>query len=424
MKNILLLTLVFIGCNLFGQEDFKIVPEKENPICIGDSLFLEIKPDVDLDKYEIAWAPIPGKLPRISIKPEKATTYTATLTDQTTAKEIKITYEVVLATPVNIDIESIQKSCVYNNPFDERISKESDQYHAAELKIKNNSGEKYKYTWFYKAGDKYKNINDLDDGRLHLDGPNNSELAERVYALEANTKMAVIVNNEKGQCAIVTKKTERQKVADVTINVDPKDKVYLQNPVAHFSFEDNDSDNPTSAWIWKFNGTDSQPLKNDTTTVKDPFYTFQFDGTHNVQLLTINSYKCDTTYPITYEVKPVKLSVPNYIVQGKAWKISLDEGNNNNPNNNPNPTPKFKAGTPDNQQTNQADNEYLPLNDYYKSCDVLVFSRSGRKIYKSTDYKNDWTADNVKAGVYYYILRCKGYFRDDTYKGSVTVFVK
>lgn len=42
---------------------------------------------------------------------------------------------------------------------------------------------------------------------------------------------------------------------------------------------------------------------------------------------------------------------------------------------------------------------------YYANASVEVFNRWGEMVYESTDYKNDWAANDVSDGVFYYVLK-------------------
>ncbi len=40
-------------------------------------------------------------------------------------------------------------------------------------------------------------------------------------------------------------------------------------------------------------------------------------------------------------------------------------------------------------------------------CQLLIYNRWGNLVYETSDYNNDWNAENCEPGVYYYILNCK-----------------
>jgi hypothetical protein len=42
------------------------------------------------------------------------------------------------------------------------------------------------------------------------------------------------------------------------------------------------------------------------------------------------------------------------------------------------------------------------------SAQVIIYNRWGNKVYESDDYQDDWSADTVAAGVYYYDIQIEG----------------
>ena len=53
--------------------------------------------------------------------------------------------------------------------------------------------------------------------------------------------------------------------------------------------------------------------------------------------------------------------------------------------------------------------------------ELLVFDRWGRKVYDDNDYSNDWDGDNLPEGTYYYRLNTYGYYKNESFKGAVTI---
>ncbi|TXK51987.1 T9SS type B sorting domain-containing protein [Pontibacter qinzhouensis] len=58
----------------------------------------------------------------------------------------------------------------------------------------------------------------------------------------------------------------------------------------------------------------------------------------------------------------------------------------------------------------------------YPNTEVSIINRWGNEVYRSSNYKNDWTGDNLSEGTYYYMARvkqCDG--SDKVYKGFVMI---
>ncbi|WP_425509616.1 gliding motility-associated C-terminal domain-containing protein [Xanthovirga aplysinae] len=51
----------------------------------------------------------------------------------------------------------------------------------------------------------------------------------------------------------------------------------------------------------------------------------------------------------------------------------------------------------------------------------MVRNRNGKVVANFLDYNNDWTADGVPDGIYYYILRLKGK-EEKAFKGWVEIW--
>ncbi|MEI7597525.1 MAG: gliding motility-associated C-terminal domain-containing protein [Bacteroidota bacterium] len=65
-------------------------------------------------------------------------------------------------------------------------------------------------------------------------------------------------------------------------------------------------------------------------------------------------------------------------------------------------------------------NDYFEITnlDKYPSSPLLIYNRWGKKIYESSDYKNDWNGDGCSEGTYYYIFTLSNTTK---YTGTVTV---
>ncbi len=69
-------------------------------------------------------------------------------------------------------------------------------------------------------------------------------------------------------------------------------------------------------------------------------------------------------------------------------------------------------------------NDYFVIKglEEYPNTHVQIYNRWGKKVYESTDYKNDWNGDNHHDGVYYYIITFIDYIQPMS--GTITIFDK
>jgi len=63
----------------------------------------------------------------------------------------------------------------------------------------------------------------------------------------------------------------------------------------------------------------------------------------------------------------------------------------------------------------------IPDLEKYINNKLIIFDRWGKKVFEATSYNNDWDGGRLGDGVYFYILKCEGYWQEDIYKGSVTI---
>jgi gliding motility-associated-like protein len=64
-------------------------------------------------------------------------------------------------------------------------------------------------------------------------------------------------------------------------------------------------------------------------------------------------------------------------------------------------------------------NSTQTLTDIYPNNEVTVLNNHGQILYSKTGYTNDWKADGLTDGSYYYIVKINDI--DKTYKGVLTV---
>ena len=62
-------------------------------------------------------------------------------------------------------------------------------------------------------------------------------------------------------------------------------------------------------------------------------------------------------------------------------------------------------------------NGFSLINDFYISNELIISNRWGQKVYECKNYLNDWDGDQLADGVYFYVLKCQGKFKDETFRG-------
>ncbi len=181
--------------------------------------------------------------------------------------------------------------------------------------------------------------------------------------------------------------------AVVEMSTDP-DTVYMQNPVINFSFE---GDQNVIDWQWDF-GDGSQGSR-ERSPAHTYFSAANPDFTsYTATLSTVSQSGCTRVDSITIPIREVELFIPNVFTPGGNDLI-------NN---------YFQIAKKENEQKIPIDTEFIRM-------ELIVLDRWGRKVYDDLNYKNNWDGDNLPEGTYYYRLNTFGYFRDDSYKGAVTI---
>jgi gliding motility-associated-like protein len=178
----------------------------------------------------------------------------------------------------------------------------------------------------------------------------------------------------------------------------PKDTIYLTNPNIEVVFPDSMKQYITN-WTWDYGDSIKIPNLNPSShSYSEEMITGNKEGKFLVQLKFTDINGCDTTIAHDLIVKPTDIKIPNVFTpngDGVNDKLAI-----------------WLNGEPKDKDYRQA----------YLSNIFLVFDRWGRKVFESTDYKSeDWDGANLSDGTYFYILKCTGQFRDDIFKGSVTI---
>jgi len=168
---------------------------------------------------------------------------------------------------------------------------------------------------------------------------------------------------------------------DLEVTVEP-DSLFETNPQAILSFENKSADSiPLTSWTWIFpDGTSTNQLTPSYVfTTKDSLVKFTYTTIDN----------CNDTIYIPILVKEFELSVPNVF-------------------------------TPNGDGIN--DKYEIPYLDRYISNEILIFDRWGTLVYKEKNYNSGWDGGRLPDGVYFYILKCQGYWEEDVFRGSVSIY--
>ncbi len=193
----------------------------------------------------------------------------------------------------------------------------------------------------------------------------------------------------------------------VEITCEPGDTVFLQNPDVTFSFENLSADSiHIDHFFWTFE-------HDITSTNEHPVFTYVESGTYYPTLTVYDDLGCDTVFMTEVHVNPVKLKIPSVFTPNgdginDTFVITLASG----------------SDTPGDTGSRSAGSDERPLNDYYKSTDLMVMNRWGRVVYQSSDYQNDWDGGGLSDGTYFYVLKCKGLKEEIQYQGAVMILTK
>ncbi|MFO8129783.1 MAG: gliding motility-associated C-terminal domain-containing protein [Bacteroidales bacterium] len=172
---------------------------------------------------------------------------------------------------------------------------------------------------------------------------------------------------------------------DIDIERD-KDTVYITDPRTAFWFTNNSVDSiQLTDWSWSFgDGT-----KSDQET---PTHFYNKVGNYEAFFkYTIQQGGCQDSIMMTVPVKELELDIPNVF-------------------------------TPNGDGIN--DHFEIKKLENYISNEIVIYNRWGSKVYERSNYNNEWDGGNLDDGVYFYVLKCTGYFEDSEFYGSITILGK
>jgi len=179
----------------------------------------------------------------------------------------------------------------------------------------------------------------------------------------------------------------------------PRDTFYLTNPNVTVEFPVEYLDSVVS-WVWRFGDGDTITNLNPAT------HAYQKTGNFLVTLKVTDLNDCDTTLTDSVTIRTAQLQIPycftpngdgyNDYYEIRVIKVA-DES-----------TPEYYKET--------------EFEDVYLGNEFIVFDRAGKKVYDAVDYKSgDWDGGNLPDGVYFYILKCRGLYEDEVYRGAIHI---
>jgi gliding motility-associated-like protein len=178
----------------------------------------------------------------------------------------------------------------------------------------------------------------------------------------------------------------------------PRDTIFLTNPNIEVVFPDSLKKYITN-WTWDYGDSIKIPNLNPSFhSYAEEVMLNNKSGKFLVRLSFTDLNGCDTTITHDLIVKTTDLKIPNVF------------------------TPNGDGINDKMQIWLNGESKEKDFNDAYLGNEFLVFDRWGRKVYNKTGYKSgEWDGANLSDGTYFYILKCTGQFRDDIFKGSVTI---
>lgn len=220
-----------------------------------------------------------------------------------------------------------------------------------------------------------------------------SSVFDSVYAGACGGINNLLVTDANG-CKLDTTFTISELTSSEVEMITDPDTVYMQNPVINFSFS---GDPGIVDWVWDF-GDGSLPSREQA-----PIHVYGSAANPNIEAYTailqiVNESGCTDTVSVVIPISEAELFIPNVFLP-----TSANEKNK-----------YFKIAKIQNENKIIIDTEFIRM-------ELVVLDRWGRKVYENGNYKNDWDGDNLPEGTYYYRLNTFGYFKDESYKGAITI---
>ncbi len=188
------------------------------------------------------------------------------------------------------------------------------------------------------------------------------------------------------------------KAPKVDFEFSPRDTIYLTNPNIQMSFPDSMKQYLTN-WTWDFGDSTKIPNVNPVSHSYSEEMMLSNKESRFIVLLNFTDINgCDTI--ITHEliIKLTELTIPNVF------------------------TPNGDGINDDLRIWLEGESKDKDFREAYLSNEFVVFDRWGKKVFEESNYQSgDWNGANLSDGTYFYILKCQGQFRDDIFKGVITI---
>lgn len=368
-------------------EPCEITCSETMPVCSNTSVVLSV-PQNPL--YTYSWMPGNFTTNRITVNPSVTTTYRVYVTDTLGVAVCDNSFTVEVLPTFQTSMFQMRLTCP---------NSDNDNGRTAQVKVDVEEGYgPYSYYWEEGFGpDRWYELSPM-----HI-SPTDPSIA---IGLKAYKWYRVEITDSRGCVQYHTFYTRGFPTPEVEIFCDPGDTLYLQNPDATFSFENHSEDTlAIDHFFWTFE-------HDITSTQETPVFTYVEQGTFYATLTVYDERGCDTVFTKEIYVNPVKLKIPSVFTPNgdginDTFVITLSSGSDN-PNSN----------------STRANSGERPLNDYYKSTDLMIMNRWGRVVYHSTDYQNDWDGGGLADGTYFYVLKCRGLKEEVQYQGSVMILTR
>jgi len=374
---ILFVATLISSKSAFSQIDCIISTSHQMPVCSGTSVTLEVATGENLIYF---WSPGGFTTSSITIEADESLIFDVLVTDtlnDITCQSEPFNFEV--HPTFQIDFEQMQLTCTNGD---------NDNGNTAMMRATaNGESGPYNYEW---------------DVRPTQIAPGNPSVA---IGLKAHLWYYINITDQYG-CIQYDSVFTRAFSNPVVEIITTPDTAYIQNPYVTIEFNNLSADSVSViSNFWELgDGSPRSDLESLT-------HVYSEIDDYIVVLTVFNEHGCDTVFTKDVKVLPIKLKVPN-IITPNGDNINdilfITEGADETE-----PDESFKSAF--------SSGAIKPLSAYYQRTSLVIFNRQGRKVYESTDYNNDWGADGLKDGVYFYVLHCEGFKSNEVYKGSITI---